>query len=277
VLRRLAGRAVICADQVVEGVHVERGEAGRRIGRKAAGRALSDLAATAAHPVALLACVAAPRAETPERLRAILAGVDAKAREHGAALVGGDLSSTRGALTVAVTGLGEHPPVRRAPPGRDRARVGQVVLLSGPTGGSRLGRHLDPRPLFELASFLWARGATALMDVSDGLALDLSRLARASRVRIDLVRVPEHADARRAARESGRSARSHALADGEDHELLATLAPEDWRRARSAAARRFPELGEVGRVLPGRGLWLAPRPGARPVPWDGVGGWIHGA
>lgn len=276
VLRRLAGRPVVCSDQVVEGVHAEVGCPGRTLGRKVAGRALSDLAATAARPCALLLCIAAPRAEHARRLRAVIEGVDEKAREHGAELVGGDLTETRGSLALAVTALGSFSG-RGRPPGRDRARPGELVLVSGPVGGSRLGRHLEPRPRFEAAEFLNAHGARALMDVSDGLALDLARLAEASGVRIDLEHVPIHADARRAARSSGRTPRAHALADGEDYELLATLAPRAWRAASARAARLFPALTVIGRVRAGRGLWLAAAEGRALQRWDGRGGWIHGA
>jgi thiamine-monophosphate kinase len=288
VLRRLAGRPVVCGDQVVEGVHAPTGCPGRALGRKAAGRALSDLAATAARPCALLLCIAAPRTERASRLRAVIEAVDEKAREHGAFLVGGDLSATDGSLRLAVTALGSFAQ-RRTPPGRPRARPGELVLVSGPLGGSALGRHLEPRPRFAEAEFLCAHGARALMDVSDGLALDLARLAEASRVRIDLEHVPIHADARRAARASGLTPRMHALGDGEDYELIATLAPAAWQRARTAAARRFPLLTVIGKVRAGRGLWLTPegkagagdgaaRDGARGLrPWDRRGGWIHGA
>jgi thiamine-monophosphate kinase len=275
VLRGLSGKPVVCADQVIEGVHAERGAPGRALGRKAAGRALSDLAATAARPRALVLCVAAPASESASRLRAAIEGVHAKAREHGAELVGGDLATTAGPLALAVTAFGTFAGPRR-PPGRDRARPGDLVLVTGPLGGSRLGRHLDPRPRFEAAAFLVAHGARVLMDVSDGLALDLSRIAAASGVRIDLERVPVHADARRMAQTSGRSARAHALDDGEDHELLATLAPRAWAAVARAAGRRFPELTVIGRVRRGRGLWLARADGGALRRWSGRGGWIHG-
>lgn len=279
VLRRLPGLPVLCGDQVVEGVHAERGCAGRLLGRKAAGRALSDLAATAARPRALVLCLAAPRSERAARLRAVIEGVDEKAREHGAELVGGDLTETAGPLQLSVTALGTLSGRRRAP-GRDRARPGDLLLTTGALGGSRLGRHLDPQPRFEAAEFLHAHGAAAMMDVSDGLALDLARLAEASGVRIDLERVPIHPDARRAARRSGRSPRAHALGDGEDHELLIGLRPAAWRALERRATRRFPGLVAIGRVRPGRGLWIAAESETgvgELLPWDGRGGWIHGA
>jgi thiamine-monophosphate kinase len=150
--------------------------------------------------------------------------------------------------------------------------------LTGPVGGSRLGRHLEPRPRFDEAHFLARGGARALMDVSDGLALDLARLADASRVRIELTRVPVHADARRAARASGRSPRAHALGDGEDHELLATLAPQAWAHLEGRARGLFPALSVIGRVAPGSGLFLGRRADSDPLePWDRGGGWIHGS
>jgi len=273
VLRAAAGRAVLCVDQTIEGIHADRGTPARALGRKAAGRALSDLAATAAEPRALLLAIAAPRTESTARLKALIEAVDEKAREHGAALVGGDLAVAAGALRMTVSALGVLPGRKRAP-GRDRARPGQVVLLTGPVGGSRRRRHLDPLPRFDVARFLFESGATALMDVSDGLALDLSRLANASRVRIDLEHVPVHRDARAAARTSGRTALAHALGDGEDHELLATIALERWARI-AARAQRFPGLHVIGRVRRGSGLWIAEAPGVL-VPWDGRGGWIHG-
>ena len=280
VLRALRGRPVVCADQVVEGVHAEFDCAGRALGRKAAGHGIAgilwaDLAATAAQPVALVLCIAAPLAERASRLRALIEGVDEKAHEHGAELVAGDLSSSRGPLSITVTALGRFAG-RGRPPGRDRARAGELVLVTGPLGGSRLGRHLDPAPRFAEAAFLLANGARALMDVSDGLALDLSRLAAASGVRLELERVPVHADARRLAQRSGHAARAHALTDGEDHELLATLAPRRWRAVEREAARRFPRLGVIGRVHAGRGLAVADEDGGALRAWDGKGGWIHG-
>lgn len=273
VLRRFDGRSVACVDQTVEGVHFERGTAARRVGAKAAGRALSDLAATAARPRALLLALHAPGSAREADLRAAIAAVARVGERYGAPLVGGDLAAVPGPWTLAVTALGVLAGSGR-PPGRDRARPGQRVVLTGAVGGSGLGRHLAPRPRVEEGCWLYARGASAMMDVSDGLAWDLFRLARASGVEIELEDVPVHADARRAARRSGREARWHALHDGEDHELVATLAPRDAERVLAEAPRRCPGLVTIGRVRRGSGLVLLVE-GER-VPWDGEGGWRHG-
>jgi thiamine-monophosphate kinase len=267
VLTSIRGAPVLCADQTIEGIHFEPGTAPALVGRKAVGRALSDLAATAARPRAVLVALAVPQSSSERWIRGVLAAARATARAHGADLVGGDLSSTRGPAVVSVAAFGELAG-RRKPPGRDRARPGQVVVLTGPVGGSRLGRHLRVRPRIDFGARLLAAGATAMMDVSDGLAWDLHRLARASKVRIDLDldAVPVHADARRASKIDQRGALDHALHDGEDYELLATL-----------ARNRIPGLATIGRVSRGSGLWIHGS-GVVTRRWKpSEGGWKHGA
>ncbi|MHC4377421.1 MAG: thiamine-phosphate kinase, partial [Planctomycetota bacterium] len=222
VLRARAGRPVTCTDQAIEGVHAELEVAPRKLGAKAVARTLSDLAATAATPVAVSLGLRAPREREERWLKGVITGAAQEAERHGAALVAGDLSAAPGPAGLTVTAHGLLPG-RRTPPGRDRARPGQALILTGPVGGSRLGRHLRIEPRLAAGRQLWLAGATGLMDVSDGLALDLHRLARASDVAFELHDVPIHRDARRAARASGRTPLEHALGDGEDHELLACL------------------------------------------------------
>jgi thiamine-monophosphate kinase len=268
VLRRSAGREVHCADQTVEGVHFDARTAPVRVGRKAANRALSDLAATAARPRSLLVTLAVAPEREERWLRQVIEGVAQAAGAAGAELVGGDLSHSAGPSVISVFAAGVLPG-RRKPPGRDRARAGQRLVLTGPVGGSALGRHLRFQPRLELGRALYRAGATALMDVSDGLAWDLFRLARASRVALELERVPLHRDARRAARASGRSALDHGLHDGEDHELVACL-----------GAGPLPAgVLQIGRVRTGAGLWLSAAlcGAARPRRWQpSEGGWRHG-
>jgi thiamine-monophosphate kinase len=273
VLRALRGRPVVCCDTCIEGVHFESSTAPRAAGGKAARRALSDLAATGARPRALLLALSAPPGASEARLRGLIEGVRAAARRAGADLVGGDLACHRGPVHLAVSALGEYEFAGR-PPGRDRARAGDLVLLSGPVGGSRLGRHLAFEPRFAEGSFLARAGAHALMDVSDGLAWDLYRLARAAGVAIELelVRVPLHRDARCA----GGDALAYALHDGEDHELIACIALADWRWCAARARRVFPHLVVVGRVRRGAGLVLRDAHGKDRSWKPGEGGWSHG-
>lgn len=272
VLRGHSGRPVLCSDQCLEGVHFTPDDAGAAAGAKAVLRTLSDLAATASRPVAVTLCLQVPAATAQATVQAVIEGARDAARAHGAALVAGDVSGTEGPLGLAVTALGAFEG-EAAPPGRDRASAGQLVVLTGPVGGSLpSGRHLRIEPRIEQGRALHRAGATAMMDVSDGLGVDLSRVARASRVRIhlDTGRIPLHPDARAAAAASGRAPLWHGLHDGEDHELVATIAEADLAGAAGVAT-------VIGRVEAGEGLVLARDPGQDVVPWDPRDAWTHGA
>lgn len=266
------GALVACTDQVVLGIHVGMRERAELIGRKAVARSVSDLAATAARPRALLCTIAAERGFSNAWMRGVLRGVLDEARRLSAELVGGDLSTSPSGASVSITALGELEGTRRTP-ARSHARVGDLVCVTGALGGSILGRHLAITPRVEAGIALARAGASALMDVSDGLAWDLFRLARAAGVRIelDLARVPVHDDARRLARHTAREALDHALHDGEDHELIATLAPRALVRASKEVA-----LHPIGRVVAGSGL-LVIDVGGRRARWTSArGGWRHG-
>lgn len=268
VLASLAGRPVVCVDACIEGVHFVGSARAHDVGRKACARALSDLAATAARPRAVLLALSARRSRSEAWILAAIAGVRALAREHGADLVGGDLASSEAPTSLVVTAIGAYAG-RGTPPGRDRARVGDAVVVTGPLGGSILGRHLAPEPRIEEGIRLHALGARALMDVSDGLAWDLFRLARTAGVRIelDIDAVPIHRDARRLARRTGREAWDHALHDGEDHELVATLPKSAVSRSKATA---------IGRVVRGHGLVLRRAAGELAAWTPDAGGWKHG-
>lgn len=269
VLKSNPARSVQCSDQCIEGVHFEPGTRGRDVGRKAANRALSDLAASAARPQSILLSIAACAGTSEAWLRALIEGASQAAENVGACLAGGDLARCPAGVVVTVAAYG-HLPGRAKAPARDRARAGQCVVLSGPVGGSLLGRHLRFEPPVAAGLELHAAGASAMMDVSDGLAWDLHRLARSSGVRIDLERVPLHRDAVRRSRASGRSPLYHGLHDGEDHVLIACL-PErvrpDWALP-------------IGKVRRGSGLWLSPAASGDALTrrWQPQeGGWKHDA
>jgi len=262
------GGTVVCVDQVVAGVHFEAGGRLGPVGAKAASRALSDLAASAARPRALLAAVTAPPDTSERSLRTLIGAIGARGETFGAPLVGGDLAQADGPLVCSVTAIGELRP-RVRPPARDRGRAGDVLIATGAFGGSLLGRHLKIEPRLKAGAALVAAGARALIDVSDGLARDVARMARASGVGAEIDHVPIHADARRASRRDGASPEEHALFDGEDHELVAAVP------ARRAAAllsrwRGAVPVARIGRLVPGTGLRI------HGVRWNGRGGWVHG-
>jgi thiamine-monophosphate kinase len=276
VLRAPAGRLVACADQAIEGQHAREGISAAALAAKCVLRALSDLAATCAEPHAVLLCVQAPRSRTNSELRRAIEAASKAARAHGADLVGGDLAATDGPLSFAATALGSWSGGRSV--GRDRARVGDELWLSGPLGGSILGRHLRPRPRFDAARAFVDHGARVLMDVSDGLLLDARRIARASgaRLLVELASVPVHRDARRLALRDGTPPLEHALRDGEDHELLACLSRADAARLVASGAAARLGLARIGAVARGAGVVLVRRDGSLEIPL-GPGGWIHGA
>ncbi len=296
VLAHEAGAPVLCCDRTEEGVHFESDANPKAIGWKAAARALSDLAATAAQPRALLLALAAPKERSTEWMQAVISGVIEAATSCGAVLAGGDLTATSGPVSLVVSAHGIFAPSdsKSAPPGRDRAEPGQKVFLTGLIGGSLLGRHLAIEPRGNEGIELHAAGATAMMDVSDGLAIDAGRIALASDVVIELASLPIHADAHKRSETTGLGALHHALFDGEDHELLATMSPEAHHRLGPVLAM---PIGQVlaatserpaGVYVPS--AWLASGesagvqaadPGAaqkwtRLDPRDGRG-WIHGS
>ena len=281
ILKARGERPVLCVDACIEGVHFEKGAPKKSVGEKAAGRSLSDLAACAAVPRGLLLALRAPERAMEKDLKALIQAVDRFGTRFGAPLVGGDLSAAPGPMSLTVSALGGLPG-RRKPVARSRGKAGQVLLLTGSVGGSRLGRHLRIAPRLEVARFLFEAGATAMMDISDGLALDLSRLARASQVRAELEQIPIHRDALRQARLSGKDPLEHALLDGEDHELLVSMKPAAWNAIATKAKKRYPGLQPIGRFTRGQGLGLEEclqglgRPVSLPRHWAKLG-WLHGS
>ena len=278
VLRRPRGREVVCTDQVILGVHCELDAPAQAVGRKAAQRALSDLAATAAVPRGLMLAVRASRAVDERVIRGWIQGVERAGRVCGAELVGGDIACAEGPASLCVTALGEYLG-RGKPPGRDRARVGDWILLTGAVGGSLSGRHLRIEARLAAGRRLHhVHGARALMDVSDGLAWDLYRMMRSSGVGAHIEDLPIHRDARLAARADGRDALSHALHDGEDHELIAVLPRANALRALADTAHELRGLARIGRVVAGRGVVLdGALTGGADEEWSPAdGGWRHG-
>ena len=251
----------------------------RLLGRKALNVNLSDIAAMGGRPRHAVLGLALPGRTERAWLDAFLAGFKQAARQAGVALVGGDLSSAA-RIMIAVTVTGE---ARRFVT-RSGARPGDRVFVSGTVGDAAMGLRvlerrgagrrgrpsrrllrsfLDPAPRLELGALLARRGlASAMIDVSDGLAADLAHVLEESRVgaEIDPARIPLSTELRRA------SARALDLAlhGGEDFELLFTVRPRNVPRLR-ALGKRFP-VTEIGRIVPGRRLLaVGPDGGKRPL------------
>jgi thiamine-monophosphate kinase len=229
------GSIVVSVDSVVEGVHVDLVLCSPAdVGWKALMGALSDLAAMGARPLAALVALCAPGSESGDGALAlgVMAGVAEAAAAAGCPVVGGDVSSA-GRLVVTVTVIGTTD--GEAPVARSGAAAGDVILVSGPCGRSAGGlRQLRAgaaptgglgaayrRPVARLAEGVLIRqcGAHAMIDVSDGLSLDLHRLADASGVGFHLTHIPIAEGA----------TVEEALGGGEDYELVMTMTAVDAR------------------------------------------------
>ncbi|UCF32611.1 MAG: thiamine-phosphate kinase [Phycisphaerales bacterium] len=234
IVQTSAGQVLLASDMMLDGVHFDSSRHDLRlIGRKAVACNLSDCAAMAVKPLASTVSVAWPRDRSPDDAKKLFEGMDEIAREYGLALVGGDTVSWDQPLAIDVSIAGV-PYEGIKPVTRSGARVGDILYVTGPLGGSvHSGHHLTFTPrVREARALAEALGSRlhAMMDLSDGLALDLHRLCQASGVgaiveerRLEAV-ISEAATA--AAANSGRTAIDHALSDGEDFELLFTVKGE---------------------------------------------------
>lgn len=228
---------VTTTDLLIDGVHFQSEEhTPERIGRKALAVNLSDLAAMAARPTAAVVSLALPRdgacGLSPQELAAsLLEGMLPLAEQFDCPIAGGDTNLGPGPLVVSITALGCPTPLGVLR--RDGAKPGDQLLVTGSLGGSLIAKHLDFDPRIEEALLLHERyGLTAGMDITDGLSIDLARLATASGVGaiVNEVALPLADVAREIAKQSGRSPLEHALHDGEDFELLFTAPPNEAKR-----------------------------------------------
>jgi thiamine-monophosphate kinase len=245
-------RLVASTDSSVEGVHFRREWLSlQEIGYRATMAALSDLAAMAADPIGLLIAATIP-AGIAETIEALADGIGQAARDGGCPIVGGDLTGgDRISLTMTVLGTAD-PPV-----GRSGAKVGDGIWVTGRLGGpgaavrALLAGELPsaehwPRfahPVARLAESRWLAdaGATAMIDISDGLSSDARHVAAASSVafEIDVLTVPCVPDVTPRA----------ACSSGEEYELLVT-APDEFDAAAFDARFSIP-LTRIGTVVEG--------------------------
>jgi thiamine-monophosphate kinase len=225
---------LVGVDQVLDGVHFDSAKhAPDLIGRKVINRNLSDCAAMACLPATAVATVALPRKSvvTPFSemgsllifCQQLFLGMKQAADAFDCSIVGGDTASWDGPLAMTVTILGRSAGI--TPLTRSGAKAGDGIYVTGPLGGSILGRHLTFTPRIHLARQLAATGnVTAMIDLSDGISRDLRHICRQSNVGaiLDANAIPIHDDALTLAREDHLAPLHHALHDGEDHELLLT-------------------------------------------------------
>jgi thiamine-monophosphate kinase len=274
------GRTVATTDLLIEGRHFRRDwSSARDIGIKAAAQNLADIAAMGAAPTALLLGLAVPAATEVSWVLGLAEGLLRECERAGAVIAGGDVSAAD-TVMLGITALGTLD--GRAPVTRGGARPGDVLAVCGAVGRSAAGlavlqagldpagaadlaglvaAHQRPQPDYRAGPLAAAAGATAMIDISDGLVADLGHVAAASGVRIDIrsASLPT-GGLRSAADRLGADWHNWALGGGEDHVLAASF-PSD--------ATPPPAWTEIGRVSAGNGVTVEGRP------WHGRGGWEH--
>ena len=261
---------VLKTDGVIAGVHFFPDDPPEAVAKKALRINLSDLAGKGARPLGFLLSIALTRAEVGGWLKKFTAALGADAKKFGCPLLGGDTDRTPGRVTVTIAAFGTVP--RGTMVRRGGARAGDSVVVTGTIGDAALGvilrrdpgaakrwaldrrmrahlerRYLVPEPRNALAEAL-RRTANGGMDISDGLAGDLAKMCRASRVdaTIDVARVPLSRAARTAL------AAEPALIDtiltgGDDFEVLASISARKLATLRKAARAAGIRLTEIGR------------------------------
>ena len=296
-----SGFEILTADLLVEGVHFRRDTTSPRdLGYKSLTVNVSDVAAMGGRPRYALVSLAIPPDDEMPWVIELYGGLRDAAGRHGMAIVGGDLSrAEETVISVTVTGeVAKNRAVTRA-----GARPGDRVVVTGRLGAAAGGLRLsqaDPSTVSESLGTGWGRsllealarpvarvdegetfaaaGATAMMDVSDGLAKDLARLCRESEVgaKIEGPKIPVADGVREIAEVLAVDALELTLEGGEDYELLATLAPEAVERAASRVAERFgTPVTDIGEIVEGEGVTLVDDTGAErrlePKGWDHFG------
>lgn len=267
-------RFLFKADAVVEGIHFTRETPPEKIGRKALARGLSDLAAMAGTPVAALVTLALPATFDADWVARIYDGMNALAREYAVAIVGGETTTNPDRLLLNIALLGWAPEGKI--PLRTGAQAGDAIFVTGTLGGSLAGHHLDFTPRLVEARWLVDHFAIhTLIDLSDGLAGDLRHLLRGAGLgavlRKPAIPVSPAAKAQARASSTAKPALLAALTDGEDFELLFTVAPGDAVALVDAWKARFPatKLTCIGKMVVGEGIRLNDQHGSQMFTGDG--------
>ncbi len=252
------GETLVTVDMLTEGVDFLLAEVDPlRIGRKAMAVNLSDIAAMAGLPTFAFVSVALPRNGAADLARALLEGMLPLAEKYGVTLAGGDTNTWDGPLVISVTLMGRA--TWSGPLLRSTAQPGDKIIVTGTLGGSILGHHFDFEPRIREAQHLhqWYK-LHAAMDISDGLSLDLSRMADASHCGavLDLASIPISPAAHElvSQRNDGKTPLDHALSDGEDFELILAVPPDEAEKMLSEQPLDVP-ITCVGEFVAKPGLW----------------------
>ncbi|MDB6123396.1 MAG: Thiamine-monophosphate kinase [Pedosphaera sp.] len=264
-------------DAVVEGMHFTADTPPEQIGYKALARCLSDIAAMGGTPNSAVITLALPRDFDVGRVEKIYEGMNALAAKHDVAIVGGETTTNPERMLISVALLGTVP--RGKCVLRSGALAGDAIFVTGELGGSLKGKHLDFEPRLAEAQWLVEHFPIhAMIDLSDGLAGDLRHILKASHVGAELfssaIPVSRAAKLASKAESSGKPPLLAALTDGEDFELLFTVASRDAVPLLDAWKKRFPhlKLSCIGKIVAGGKLTLRDKTGTRSL---SAHGYVH--
>ena len=224
---------VLKTDCVVEGVHFSNRANPVDVGWKAMMRPLSDFAAASAVPEFALVTLVASRNTGVNWVQHLYRGLGKAAARFRVSIVGGELSGTRGPVTISVSVVGFVEKTRWI--SRSGGKTGDDLFVTGRLGHSIKGKHLNFVPRIVESRWLTENFSIhAMMDLSDGLGADLPRLAKASKLgfEIDVDRLPLNRGA----------TIKNAISDGEDYELLMATSPRDRNRLEKSWRKKFPKL-----------------------------------
>jgi thiamine-monophosphate kinase len=264
-------------DAVVEGVHFRAETPPEKIGRKALARCLSDIAAMAGTPTAALVTIALPEKFDAEFVAKIYGGLNALAEKSGVAVVGGETTTNPGRILISIALLGTVPRGKQIL--RSGAKAGDAIFVTGELGGSLAEKHLEFEPRLAEARWLAEHFSIhAMLDLSDGLAGDLRHVLNASKAGAEILKpavpVSRAAKLRAKAGSTAKPAFAAALTDGEDFELLFTVASRDAVKLMDAWKTQFPKLklSCIGKIVAGDGILIRDRHGSHKL---NAHGYVH--
>ena len=266
-IRGDAAGMLVTVDMLLEDVHFDLSTCSAMdVGRKAMNVNLSDIAAMAGRPTAAVVAVAMPDGRSEDLGDRLFHGLQQAADEYGVAMIGGDTNRSPGGLVVSVTLLGQ--PTGAGPVLRSGAKPGDALCVTGWLGYSLEGHHLYFDPRVAEAQRLHAEyGLHAMIDLSDGIGSDLFHLTGESGFGavLEADRIPIRTSVR-SDRDDKRTPLEHALDDGEDFELLFTLASDDAERLVREQPFGFEApITRIGRIVEERSVSIIESGVERPM------------